>query len=248
MKKLISYVLCLVLVVTFSLTGIQKRVSAKNDRDNEIKLRVFVHEPNPHGRAVLTSACTQTVDDSVNDYGETGWHMPSLGMNYKINYSSKPSNLSNSQVENVFTNSFATWSSTDANQIFNYTGSTSVSNARLDGTNAVLWKKINRSAIAITYVWYYSSTGESVETDTIFNKSYKWSATAYDENSQCGGVAGTYDLENIATHEFGHWIGLDDLYDSQDQDLTMYGYGETTELKKDTLGAGDILGVNAIQP
>jgi len=32
----------------------------------------------------------------------------------------------------------------------------------------------------------------------------------------------------------------------KDQDLTMYGYGRMTELKKDTLGHGDVLGVQFI--
>ena len=41
----------------------------------------------------------------------------------------------------------------------------------------------------------------------------------------------------------GHIFGLDDLYDSGDQDLTMYGYGDRGELKKDTLGDGDTLGM-----
>jgi hypothetical protein len=32
----------------------------------------------------------------------------------------------------------------------------------------------------------------------------------------------------------------------KDQDLTMYGYGRMTELKKDTLGRGDVIGVQFI--
>jgi hypothetical protein len=55
-------------------------------------------------------------------------------------------------------------------------------------------------------------------------------------------------VQNIATHEFGHWVGLDDLYATTDKDLTMYGYGETKELKKDSLGLGDITGATTVNP
>jgi len=41
---------------------------------------------------------------------------------------------------------------------------------------------------------------------------------------------------------------LDDLYASADKDLTMYGYGDMAELKADTLGLGDVTGVNTVAP
>lgn len=41
-------------------------------------------------------------------------------------------------------------------------------------------------------------------------------------------------------------MGLDDLYEDPQQDLTMYGYGDKGELKKDTLGRGDQLGIDAL--
>jgi len=134
----------------------------------------------------------------------------------------------------------------DPKQIFSYSGSTTAKNAKLDGTNAILWKRISGSALAITYSWSSRISGQLVESDTIFNSRYLWSYTAY--TTDCGGVAGTYDVQNIGTHEFGHWIGLDDLYASADKDLTMYGYGDMAELKADTLGLGDVTGVNTVAP
>jgi len=55
-------------------------------------------------------------------------------------------------------------------------------------------------------------------------------------------------VQDIATHEFGHWVGLDDLYSDADKDLTMYGFGAGGELKKRTLGTGDADGANAVAP
>lgn len=236
--------LAIILVLAFLVIGTSQTAAAKNE---EPKLKVFVHQPKQPGKPVTLAMCTPTGNDQVNDYGLTPWHMLTSGVNYKINYNTKPTSLTNTQVSTAVSNSFATWTAADAKQIFKYGGTTSAQNARYDGNNAILWKPVSNSAIAITYIWYYPSTGNLAEVDTVFNKSLKW---AYNNPTagDCGGVSGKYDLQNIATHEFGHWIGLDDLYANVDKDLTMYGYGDLAELKKDTLGLGDITGVNAILP
>ena len=243
MKKIIILAGVFVLVICFNL-GTQPLARAEKD---DIKLKTFVHYPKEPGKPTQVSKCTPTANDQVNDYLVAGWQMPVNGMSYKLNYSTKPKNLSNTDVQNAIFNSFASWSAADSNQIFNYTGTSTAKTPRYDGSNVILWKSISSSAIAITYVWYNISTGQLVESDTAFNSRYKWSISI-PTAGDCGGATGTYDLQNIGTHEFGHWAGLDDLYASIDKDLTMYGYGETTELKKDSLGLGDISGVNAIAP
>jgi hypothetical protein len=53
------------------------------------------------------------------------------------------------------------------------------------------------------------------------------------------------DLKNIATHEFGH-NGLNDLYMPPSIALTMYGYSGYGETDKQTLGTGDISGIQAL--
>ncbi len=229
--------------LTLALAFIAGYSPAKAQKD-QIKLKVFVHYPNP-GRPIAQPTCSESASTTPDDYLSAGWHMPSLGMDYKINLSSKPRNLTDGAVQAAVADSFATWTA-DPDQKFTYEGPTLAKNAKYDGTNAILFKGISGSAIAMTYVWYYTDTGLLAEVDTAFNKNLKWSYTPY--TSDCGGVIGTYDLQNIGTHEFGHWIGLDDLYGTADKDLTMFGYGDLKELKKDSLGAGDITGVNAIAP
>lgn len=245
LQKLFLIFLGLVLTLFFSGLLAPTGVLAKNEN---IKLKVFVHYPKNPGKPLAASSCDPTTNAQVNDYLWAGWQMPTAGMTYKINYGTKPKNLTNTQVYTATTSSFATWATADADQIFNYAGATSVRAAKYDGTNAILFKGVSGSAIAITYVWYYPATGLLAEADTAFNKNYKWTFTPYTGSNDCGGVIGTYDLQNIGTHEFGHWIGLDDLYNASTRDLTMYGYGDTQELKKDSLGRGDISGVRAIAP
>ena len=242
MKKTLLIIFCLAFV--FAFFGTYTPVSAQKD---QIKLKVFEHYPKNPGKPTPISYCTLTSDAEVDHYGWAGWQMPDEGLNYSINFNTKPKNLTDTQIQTAIDNSFATWTEADSNQIFIDIGSTSAKNPKYDSTNAILFKSIRSGAIAITYVWYYLSTGELVETDTVFNSRYKWSINDPSKDD-CAGQAGTYDVQNIGTHEFGHWIGLDDLYNSVDKDLTMYGYGDLQELKKDSLGLGDITGVNSILP
>jgi len=54
------------------------------------------------------------------------------------------------------------------------------------------------------------------------------------------------DLQNIATHELGHGVGLGDLYITACSEETMYGYSNYGETKKRTLNAGDIMGIQKL--
>lgn len=97
-------------------------------------------------------------------------------------------------------------------------------------------------AIAITIVWGYFGGPppfrELVEWDQVYDQvDFDWSGT---------GEQGKMDLENIATHELGHSVGLDDLYSAECSQQTMYGYADYGETIKRSLEAGDIAGVQAL--
>ena len=112
-----------------------------------------------------------------------------------------------------------------------------------DGLNEVYFGDINQpGAIGVTIIWgvFYGppSQRELVEWDQIYDQvDFDWS------NS---GEAGKMDFENIATHELGHSVGLDDLYESKCSEQTMYGYAGYGETKKRTLGTGDITGIQKL--
>jgi predicted Zn-dependent protease len=92
--------------------------------------------------------------------------------------------------------------------------------------------------IAKTYLWINKTSKEIVEFDMEFNTYYTWGDATVNPS--------VMDLRDIATHEFGHSIGLDDLYASKDWALTMYGYSSVGETIKRDLGYGDILGVQKL--
>ncbi len=61
------------------------------------------------------------------------------------------------------------------------------------------------------------------------------------------GYGSWFDVQSVATHEVGHFLGLDDLYSSDNSDNVMYGYISKGEIRR-TLTIGDIRGVRYLYP
>ena len=90
--------------------------------------------------------------------------------------------------------------------------------------------------VAITSLWT-NAANQYVETDQRYNSAKSWSTA---------GAAGAYDVENIATHETGHSIGIQgDHTAASHKELTMYASASPRETKKRTLGRGDVLALRA---
>ncbi|MBW2970653.1 matrixin family metalloprotease [Candidatus Woesearchaeota archaeon] len=114
-----------------------------------------------------------------------------------------------------------------------------------DGKNEVMFGTIRKpGVIAVTIVWAtsFDDSGEIREWDMVFDqKDFAWSndATAH---------PGMMDFQNIATHELGHAIGMDDVYESECNQQTMYGYARTNEIIKRDLAEWDIFGIEELYP
>ncbi|MEM3695027.1 MAG: hypothetical protein QXJ11_03600 [Candidatus Bathyarchaeia archaeon] len=174
-------------------------------------------------------------DDSMNNphYALLPYHWYTT-INYWINPSNKYG-FSTSAVVAVITTAAETWDAETSFEVFVYKGTTTRTAGRRDGYNVVSWGAYQAGVIAVTYIW--ASGSRIVETDCRMNTYYTWSLS---------GEAGKMDVQNIMTHEFGHWCGLKDLYNDVDYWLTMYGYANFGETYKRTLGLGDILGLRAV--
>lgn len=89
--------------------------------------------------------------------------------------------------------------------------------------------------IAVTYNFGWASINES---DISFNSNYNW-------NCQGSPSWTEMDVQNIATHELGHSLGLGHTSYS---DATMYAYANYGETKKRDLHWDDIDGIEYLYP
>ena len=230
MKKIISASLVLLILLSFAAV-LPLSVYAS---ESSVHLMVVEWSIEQSSGRVTLNAIPKADDSMTNpDYKLLPFHWYTTAK-YWINPSNKYG-FSVSAVVTTITASADTWDIETAAAVFSYQGTTSMSAGKYDGYNVVAWGAYRAGVIAVTYIWYSGS--QILETDTRMNTLYKWSLT---------GEAGKMDVQNIITHEFGHWAGLADLYNDVDYWLTMYGYAAYGETYKRTLGLGDILGLQAV--
>jgi len=174
-------------------------------------------------------------DDSMTnpDYKLLPYHWHTTAK-YYINPSNKYG-FSKDAVVAVINAAASAWDNNTKFQVFRYMGTTSRTAGKYDGYNVISWGTYRAGVLAVTYIWYIGD--RVVETDTLLNSYYAWSLK---------GEARKVDLQDVMTHEFGHWCGLADLYSDADYWLTMFGYSSYGETYKRTLGLGDILGLREV--
>ena len=97
----------------------------------------------------------------------------------------------------------------------------------------------NPGVIGVTTIWGYftgpPSQREIVEAHILMNDDFEWGDASVDSLLM--------DVQNIMTHELGHWAGMGDVYESGGIEETMYGYSTEGEIKKRDLYYGDIRGI-----
>jgi hypothetical protein len=188
-----------------------------------------------NGRVTLNAIPLEDNSATNPDYKLLRFHWYTTA-EYLINPKNKYGILE-SDVVNTIQTSANTWDVETTYEVFSYKGTTAKLAGEPDGYNVVSWGTYSQAnVIAVTFIWYTRGT-RILETDTLMNVYFAWSLS---------GETGKMDVQNIMTHEFGHWCGLNDLYRDKDYWLTMYGYASYGETYKRDLGLGDILGLQAV--
>ena len=135
-----------------------------------------------------------------------------------------------------------TWSDTPTTSFeFIYGGESSSTAHGVDDNNNLIsfGSSGETGVVARNYFWYDVSSGFLFDSDIQFNTDYLWSTDNKPD---------TFDIQNIATHEFGHSLALKDLYNADDSEKTMYYSGFIGETKKRTLEQDDINGITYLYP
>ncbi len=102
-----------------------------------------------------------------------------------------------------------------------------------------------KGALAITMVSAETDAAHLVDADIVINGLHR-----FGNSGELKGIrgakssAGYYDLQNVLTHELGHWFGLDEDYD--DASATMYAYVDPGETTKRDLAPRDIQRTNEL--
>lgn len=103
------------------------------------------------------------------------------------------------------------------------------------------------SVIAVTTTTFFLQTGEIVDADIEMNAA--WFDFTDVDGPPCGPGETTgcvlTDIENTATHEIGHLLGLDH---SPDREATMFASAPQGDLSKRDLGEDDVEGLCFIYP
>jgi len=242
MKKLlvvISLLASLLLVTTsiLAFSNIDLQSKSKLNKDNEpVDKTIFIHYKDGSivgiGRVQKSPTC----------YALEGVKWNSLPINYVIG----PNALS---IVGSLTGATKTWDDATSKSLF---GSYSTDLSARWETNTPDYKNSyvfgpysNNNVIAVTNVWYTRYGKQIVDYDVLFNTYYNWkdcTTTICDTST----TSKDMDLQDIATHETGHGLGLGDVYNAGCSQVTMYGYATPGETQKRSLETADIKGIQRI--
>lgn len=221
---------------------------------------VFVHYPQgAPARGGVPGAPgnkDKTGDKEWYKYSGIHWDIASLPVEYKVNADFDETGTFLAGIQNAF----QVWEDDPGSYInFEYDAtpfsglpSSLIGEGSMNTANEISWAPLSAeypNAIAITIVWYNSFTGLISEVDMAMNIDLPWtqaSLSAGTDPDTVSGDPGYFDVQNIATHEAGHWLMLNDIYNKPAGDQTMYGIGAKGELKKRSLESGDLAGLQAI--
>ena len=259
--KILSALLMIALLLSLAAPVFAAPAANPGKGPPNIEKTVFVHYPKGAPAKGGIPGAPDGQKDKEKDsklwykYGGVHWADGSIPVNYKVNLAS--SGDDGSFLDGIQA-AFQAWEDEAESYIeFNYVGgfqgipSSFDGDGFMNGANEVGWTTITDfpRAIAVTSIWRDIFTLEIVEVDVAMNIDLPWSQTILSpaqDPDKVTASTGAYDVQNIMTHEAGHWLMLEDMYQKPAGVQTMYGYSTKDELKKRSLESGDEAGVQEI--
>ncbi len=120
--------------------------------------------------------------------------------------------------------------------------------AAQDGVSRISFGKIDfpghEHDVAATVSYADDSTGEIIEADTVFNSDYAFEVMPEQASDSRECVGQKYDVQDVATHEFGHFYGLGE--DMTGKTTTMFITSEPCQTHKRTLTESDLTSMSGL--
>lgn len=163
-----------------------------------------------------------------------------LPVNYVIN-PTNPDGLPADLVASAISSGAEEWDTNTSAELFGdtYTIDYTVAYGAQDYKNVVSWGDYSTTGvIGVATIWYSPATKTIVEFDVMFDTDYTLGDAIVN--------SAVMDLQNIATHELGHGVGLADVYETECSTVTMYGYSGCGETQKRDLEDPDITGIQKL--
>ena len=143
----------------------------------------------------------------------------------------------------------AAWHRWNSNIVLRDTGDTTAKFGAIgrdgtcaDGNNVITWGRVDDpDAVGMAGMCLDRTRHVIRDADIQLNISYWWSLGSNPRRA-------TYDVQEIVTHEMGHWLSLMDIYTANGSNQTMFGSADPNETRKRTLGLGDIRGLQRAYP
>jgi len=246
MKKVSLGILIAILALTFSGVIVIARAITPQEKGKanapDLEKIEFIHYKKdfakPAGKPAKQPSCYKFFPAKVK------WQ--SFPVEYAINpTNSNPQNLPENFICGAVISSGETWDAKTKKDLFgNYKDcplDSAVNYGAQDGKNAISFGNYPKEGvIAVTTVWYNPALKTIAEFDIMFDTDFIWGDAVKEPEKM--------DLQNIATHELGHGVGLSDVYETNCSEVTMYGYSTEGEIDKRTLETPDITGLQTLYP
>ncbi|PWB54253.1 MAG: hypothetical protein C3F06_05165 [Candidatus Methanoperedenaceae archaeon] len=167
-------------------------------------------------------------------YSYNGARWPGSNVTYKINPNTPDTDGELAAVKAAAN----VWNNSGANFEFKYGGLSNKTSVSQDGENSIIWVNYDTGSIATTTTyWNMTDYNRIIENDLEFNDlTLNW------DNA---GSLTMMDVQTIATHELGHFLGFADMYGTADNAKIMNGYGSEGTIKRN-LTKDDISGIKRI--
>jgi len=173
----------------------------------------------------------------------TRWFIDSI--NYQINNqtsASLPNVAAGSDPLTAVARGFQAWNDVPTSRVQgNFQQLTSKSTNARDNVNLITFVDntfaYNAGTLAVTLIWRFTSNGQIVEADMLFNPAVQWSTRDPGSN--------VFDVQQIAAHEGGHFFGLGH---SAMNAATMFPYAADQVQLERVLDPDDIAAISELYP